>query len=197
MSQTSREQLLTQKQQLIEELANLKQIIGEDGEQTLLEAISQYHWYSFKNKREIIFDSHTGFLFPNFQYMSYISYNDWKNVKKEYAPNDIGKGQWQCLHDNYYFSWMDQKTTCGNVKEYGQNCTYYLMSDFPFKFLGETEGNFYYFSYKNSRGIVEGTSYFRLLTDKYDKTMKYPGRKESDDKFWNHRMISSTTQLNM
>ena len=93
---------MTQQQQLTEQIANLDQIIGENGEQTLLEAISKQRWYGFKNKREIVFDTWTGVLFPNFEYMSYISLNDWGNKQKNYAPNEIGKGEWQCLHDIYY-----------------------------------------------------------------------------------------------
>ena len=75
---------MTQQQQLTEQIAKLNQIIGEDGEQTLLEAISKQRWYGFKNKREIVFDTWTGLLFPNFEYMSYIPLSDWKNKQKNY-----------------------------------------------------------------------------------------------------------------
>lgn len=63
-------------------------------EQLLLEAIVQQDWYGFKNKREIVFDKRTGLLFPNFEYVPHIAYNDWKNAQKDYAPSEIRKGQW-------------------------------------------------------------------------------------------------------
>ncbi|MDH1857863.1 hypothetical protein N5D44_05835 [Acinetobacter junii] len=101
-SNNNREQLVSQKQQLIEQLVNLNQIIGEDGEQILLEAISQQRWYGFKNKREIVFDSHTGMLFPNFNFMPHVKYRNWQLEQKKYAPNGIGQKQWD--HLGNYFS---------------------------------------------------------------------------------------------
>ena len=109
---------MTQQQQLTEQIAKLNQIIGEDGEQTLLEAISKQRWYGFKNKREIVFDTWTGLLFPNFEYMSYIPLSDWKNKQKNYAPNEIGQGEWQCLHDNFCFYHADEKLSFGNIRDY-------------------------------------------------------------------------------
>ena len=82
-------------QQLEPELENFKQ----GTELILLEAISQQDWYRFKNKREIVFNSKTGLVFPNFEYIPHIEYADWKAEQKNYAPNDIGKGKWLILSE--------------------------------------------------------------------------------------------------
>lgn len=102
LSNNNREQLVSQQQQLLQQLANLNQILGENGEQTILEVISHQHWYSFRNKREIVFDSHTGILFPNFNFMPHIKYKNWQLEQKKYAPNGIGQKQWN--HLGNYFS---------------------------------------------------------------------------------------------
>lgn len=122
--------------------------------------------------------------------MSYISYNDWENLQKEYAPNNVGQGEWQCLHDNYYFSWIERKMVCGNYKEYGVNSHYNLMDSYPIKFLGEEEVSFYEYSNKDSRGFIDGISYRQLIRDKYYKSMRYNNHGAGkDEKIWINRMI--------
>ena len=59
LSNNNREQLVSQQQQLLQQLANLNQILGENGEQTILEKKKKKQKYSIRNKREIDFDSHT------------------------------------------------------------------------------------------------------------------------------------------
>ena len=93
--------ILQQAQQQLAQLNPELDSFNTGAEQILLEAISQQAWYGFKNKREIVFDSRTGLLFPNFEYVPHIKYDDWKKEQKEYAPNGVGKKLWQLLYDTY------------------------------------------------------------------------------------------------
>lgn len=95
-------------------IEELNKIVGENGYEKILEGISQQRWYGFKNKREIVFDSHTGYLFPNFEYMPHIKYSDWEKEKRKYAPNDISTGLWTHLgsvfqrhRENQYYDYSD------------------------------------------------------------------------------------------
>ena len=92
---------MQQAQQQLAQLNPELDSFNTGAEQILLEAISQQAWYGFKNKREIVFDSRTGLLFPNFEYVPHIKYDDWKKEQKEYAPNGVGKKLWQLLYDTY------------------------------------------------------------------------------------------------
>lgn len=93
--------ILQQAQQQLNQLIPELESFNMGAEQILLEAISGQAWYGFKNKREIVFDSRTGLLFPNFEYVPHIKYEDWKKVQKEYAPNGVGIKQWQLLYDTH------------------------------------------------------------------------------------------------
>ncbi|WP_180066721.1 hypothetical protein [Acinetobacter sp. YH12129] len=110
--------------QLAPELENLK----GGAEQILLEAISQQDWYGFKNKREIVFDKRNGFLFPNFEYMPHVSWGDWEKQKKEYAPNGIGRKQWDVLTNYFKFN-SEQENVTGYKSQNDFN--------FPIKFAGQ------------------------------------------------------------
>lgn len=124
----NREQLMAQQQQLAEQLEDLNKLLDKSGEDLILEAISQQYWYGFKNKREIIFDARTGLLFPNFEYMPFIKFKDWKKEKKEYSPNDVSKGNWRLLYDFW----------CQDNDIYDQNWSSRNMRfDFPFKYRGQ------------------------------------------------------------
>lgn len=105
MSQTSPKQLLIQKKQLMEELADLEKIIGEDGERIVLEAIIKQDWYSFKNKELVVFDKKNGLLFPNFNNAPHIPFSNWENIKNEYAPHGIGLGEWDINKDSSNVFW--------------------------------------------------------------------------------------------
>ena len=179
---------MTQQQQLTEQIAKLNQIIGEDGEQTLLEAISKQRWYGFKNKREIVFDTWTGLLFPNFEYMSYIPFNDWKNKQKDYAPNEIGKGEWKCLHDVFYYNRIDRELIFGNWKEDFRNDD--LMKDFPSIFLGDKSVSFYYFKLRSKDRIV-GLYYYRIFFDKINEKTQLvrQSEKDSEEENYNKKKI--------
>lgn len=104
LEQTKQQGIVQHAQQILQQLQpQLKQ--AKDGiEQILLEAISKQRFYGFKNKREIVFDSHVGMLFANLYYVPLIEYKDWKAQQKNFAPDGIAKGQWQCLHDFWYYS---------------------------------------------------------------------------------------------
>ena len=104
----------------------LDDVVGHDGYEQLLSTISQQRWYGFKNKREIVFDSYTGYLFPNFEFMPHIKYSDWDKEKKKYEPNEIGVGCW---------------THLGTIFQRHVENQYYDYSDtqfsFPMKFAGK------------------------------------------------------------
>ncbi|WP_228256808.1 hypothetical protein [Acinetobacter sp. WCHAc060033] len=108
MERAKQQSLLKQAQAKLNQLEPELENFEEGAEHILLEAISQQDWYGFKNKREIIFDKRTGFLFPNFEFMPHYSLNDWKNIKKNYSPNNIGQGKWaqlyECECNDYGFS---------------------------------------------------------------------------------------------
>ncbi|MDV2484716.1 hypothetical protein [Acinetobacter towneri] len=110
--------------QLVPELENFE----AGAEQILLEAISQQDWYGFKNKREIVFDKRNGFLFPNFEYMPHVSWGDWEKQKKEYAPNGIGRKQWDVLTNYFKFN-SEQENITGYKSQSDFN--------FPIKFAGQ------------------------------------------------------------
>jgi hypothetical protein len=136
--------ILQQAQQQLAQLNPELDSFNTGAEQILLEAISQQSWYSFKNKREIVFDSRTGDLYPNFEYVPHIKYKDWKAVQKEYAPNGVGKKLWQLLYD-----------TCSLF--YGfENDSAAFNFDYPASYRGKTPVNLceYYSdggSYANNR----------------------------------------------
>lgn len=94
--QETYQQLVDQIVEIKNQIKNLNEIAEEN---TLLKAISAQKWYGFKNKREIVFDSHTGILFPNFEYIPHITYNDWGKEKKTYELSGIGKKLWGSLDD--------------------------------------------------------------------------------------------------
>lgn len=99
LQKTKQQAILQQAQQQLAQLAPELQAFDTDAEQILLEAISQQAWYGFKNKREIVFDSRTGLLFPNFEYVPHITIADWKKAQADYAPHNIGKKYWEGLHE--------------------------------------------------------------------------------------------------
>lgn len=59
----------------------------------LLEAISQQRWYFFKDKTHVLYDSHTGYLWPNLDYFQMP--NVTQGVKVDFELNGLGKGAWQ------------------------------------------------------------------------------------------------------
>ncbi|WP_180183092.1 hypothetical protein [Acinetobacter sp. YH01020] len=92
--QTIYQQLVDQIVEIKNQIKSLDEIVDEN---LLLDAISSQKWYGFRNKREIVFDSHTGILFPNFEYIPHIAYDDWEKEKKTYELNGIGKKLWGTL----------------------------------------------------------------------------------------------------
>ena len=64
-----------------------------DGKQKLLlQAITAQRWYAFKNIPEVLYDSHTGFLWPSFYYgFEMPLYSDWD---QNFSLGGIGAGYW-------------------------------------------------------------------------------------------------------
>lgn len=60
----------------------------------LLEAISQQQWYYFKDKTHVLYDSHTGYLWPNLDYVTLPTVA--QGFKQEsFELNDLGLGEWK------------------------------------------------------------------------------------------------------
>ena len=79
------------------------------GEQILLDAVQQQRWFWIQNKRELLFDSHSGYIFPNFQFASHLSTNQWEQERERYAPSKFHIGKWKLTKNletndqNFYF----------------------------------------------------------------------------------------------
>lgn len=76
-------------------------------EKSLLEAISGQRWWLFRDKKEIVYDSHTGILFPNFEVVVLEARHEWKTKEKDYQLSGVGKGLWLIDYDDndYWGSW--------------------------------------------------------------------------------------------
>lgn len=59
----------------------------------LLEAISQQRWYYFKDKTHVLYDSHTGYLWPNLEYVTLPTVE--QGLQNSFQLNDLGLGEWQ------------------------------------------------------------------------------------------------------
>ncbi len=68
-------------------------------EKSLLEAISGQRWWLFRDKKEIVYDSHTGILFPNFEVVVLEARHEWKTKEKDYQLSGVGKGLWLIDYD--------------------------------------------------------------------------------------------------
>lgn len=98
---TKQETLIEQAQQKLAQIKPKLETMDRGAEAILLHAISQQAWYAFRNKREILFDSRTGLLFPNFEYVPHVTAGEWLEKQKNYAPNHMGKKEWRALHGFY------------------------------------------------------------------------------------------------
>lgn len=145
LEKVKQQSLLKQAQSKLEQLEPELENFEEDVEQILLDAISKQDWYCFRNKREIIFDSKTGLLFPNFEYIPHILYRDWKLEQKGYAPSDVGLGKWVSLDQINY----KNSDFCPFLMN-----RYYIDSEFqnkfPCKFSGNKLVDIYVYNYQDS-----------------------------------------------
>lgn len=148
-------QAQTKLQQLEPELENFE----EGAEHILLEAISQQNWYGFRNKREIVFDKRNGFLFPNFEYMPHVPWSDWEKQKKEYAPNGIGKKQWDVLTNYFKFN-SEQENITGYKSQSDFN--------FPIKFVGKELVSIEVYTNDRLGYTTQGISNFKKNIEKFE-----------------------------
>ncbi len=58
----------------------------------LLEAISQQRWYYFKDKTYVLYDSHTGYLWPNLEYFQMPTFA--AGMAKDLSLSGLGTGKW-------------------------------------------------------------------------------------------------------
>lgn len=143
LEQTKQQGIVQHAQQILQQLQPQLEQAEYGAEQILLEAISIQRIYGFKNKREIVFDSHVGMLFANLYYVPLISYDDWKAQQKNFAPDGIAKGQWQCLHNYFY------RDKNGVLHGYGSEDWYNtsFLSHLPKKFQCKEETCVIYYHY--------------------------------------------------
>ena len=119
----------------------------KDREQILLDAIQQQRWFWIKNKRELLFDSHSGYIFPNFQFVPHVTYDDWKNhnAQANYAPSAFCQGQWEAtigdeqVNDTQQVYWIDLIQTFPYQYRNNQSSYLYIYrsgsSFYPYYFL--------------------------------------------------------------
>lgn len=151
--------ILQQAQQQLAQLNPELDSFNTGAEQILLEAISQQSWYSFKNKREIVFDSRTGDLYPNFEYVPHVTLADWKQAKKNYAPNGI-KGEWQLLHETFYHD--DSKAKYVGFLNSDIKSDYYpSYFPYPLKFRGNKSVTIIISCQKKQSGEFYNPCYFK------------------------------------
>lgn len=105
------EQLNTQIQQLKQQLAD-----DNNNHKALLKGISQQQWYYFKDKTHVLYDSHTGYLWPNLEYVTLPQTKDVEELEeffggedfefakkiklKSFQLNNLGLGEWKLHTDN-------------------------------------------------------------------------------------------------
>lgn len=105
LEQTKQQGIVQHAQQILQQLQSQLEQAKDGAEQILLEAIIKQDWYTFKGKREIVFDKRSGIVFPNFEYVPHIKFEQWTENKKTYSPSNVRKGEWVRLQDinSYYF----------------------------------------------------------------------------------------------
>lgn len=139
LEKTRQQGIMQQAQQRLAEISPQLEALDQGAEAILLEAISQQAWYAFKNKREIIFDSRTGDVYPNFEYVQHVSGHDWKQAKKTYALSGI-KGDWQMLHEVFYID-LDKGKRCGFLNSEIKSDYDERTFDYPIFFRGKQKVN--------------------------------------------------------
>ena len=123
-----------QNQALYEQTTHELAQYDKDREQILLDAIQQQRWFWIQNKRELLFDSHSGYIFPNFQFVPHVTYDDWKNhnAQADYAPSAFYQGQW--------------KATIGNEQKNHDLKNYWvtLIKTFPYQYRSNKDSLWIY-----------------------------------------------------
>lgn len=159
LEKAKQESLLKQAQLKLKQLEPEIENFEEGAEHILLEAISQQNWYGFRNKREIVFDKRNGFLFPNFEYMPHVPWSDWEKQKKEYAPNGIGKKQWDVLTNYFKFN-SEQENITGYKSQSDFN--------FPIKFVGKELVSIEVYTNDRLGYTTQGISNFKKNIEKFE-----------------------------
>ncbi|WP_180038131.1 hypothetical protein [Acinetobacter sp. YH12127] len=158
IEKAKQQSLLKQAQAKLSQLEPELENFEEGAEQILLEAISQQDWYGFRNKREIVFDKRTGFLFPNFEFMPHIAWTDWKDKQKQYAPNDIGRKQWDVLTNYFIFNREGKTSIYENQSHFG----------FPKKFCGSRLVAIEVYENMRLNYSTQGISNFKNSVEKFE-----------------------------
>lgn len=147
LDKTRQQTIMQHAQQRLAEISPQLAALNQGAEAILLEAISQQAWYAFKNGREVIFDSRTGLLFPNFEYVPHIKCSDWQKEQKNFAPNGVGQRSWMALHE-FIDGFKDERTKDFLIESYysygtdfnpfgGESNSSY--GNFPLKYAGGTK----------------------------------------------------------
>ena len=115
--------ILQQAQQQLNQLTPELESFDSGAELILLEAISQQRWWLIKNEREIIYDSHSGWLWPNFEFVPMIKYSSWS--QKDFELHGIAKGSWTIEHSDLIFQ-RDIKNFIGKKYFHQETMEVYL-----------------------------------------------------------------------
>lgn len=177
LDKTRQQTIMQQAQQRLAEISPQLAALNQGAEAILLEAISQQAWYAFKNGREVIFDSRTGLLFPNFEYVPHIKCSDWQKEQKNFAPNGVGQRSWMALHE-FIDGFKDD-----NIKNFLTECYYSYGNageNFPLKYAGSTkkeivvhvQGN--YHPYQIFKNFFNGGDYSTDMFDSYSNRYLFP-----------------------
>ena len=133
----------------------------KDREQILLDAIQQQRWFWIKNKRELLFDSHSGYIFPNFQFVPHVTYNDWKNhnAQANYAPSAFYQGQWEAtigdeqVNDTQLCYWISLIETFPHQYRNNQSCHLYI-----YRYDKRNYPYYYFHEFKNENNRKDSQS---------------------------------------
>lgn len=121
--------ILQQAQQQLNQLTPELESFDSGAEQILLEAITGQRWWLIKNKREIVYDSHSGWLWPNFEFVPMINYSIWS--QKDFELHGIAKGSWTIEHSDLIFQ-RDIKKFIGKKYLHKGNGRFYLYQQHSF-----------------------------------------------------------------
>lgn len=176
---TKQEILIEQAQQKLAQIKPKLETMDRGAEAVLLHAISQQSWYAFKNKREIVFDSRTGDLYPNFEYVPHVTYADWPQARKTYAPSGI-QGAWKMLHEVFYYD-DEKKRPVGFLNSDAKYGYYDDKFDYPTRFCGVKTTEIYVYS--NVSGSSPTYDYFVKFSKEWSLF------RERDYKLYTHRSV--------
>lgn len=177
---------------LMQKLTELKSRLDNFGdvEEILFEAIEEQNWFTFKNKPQVVFDRRTGFLFPNFNFVKHITYREWSAVRKDYAPNGIGRGSWEILSDIFYY---DQKLDRTKGAYSFKKGSHILKLDYPQQLRGSSNTAVFISKHIDESGKLKNINYVTGFSANYPCSWYMTG---SYNNYLNHAVFPVLKVLN-